>query len=659
MIKSCTVGLVLALIGAASASAAPPPASAFGRLPQVQDAAISPSGRAIALLGGTPDHRIISIAPIDGAQAKTVDIGKAEVRSVRWAGDNYLLVRASVLDKFTDAEAGGKFAYHLDRDFVLTSQGEVKGALLRHVGASDLATELPIVHVMDSPPVAVVQGLIETGEVRLVDDTRLPGKTGPAVTPALWRVDVATFSAQLVDKGPPTTDFWDVDAQGRARVRVESDDKDFRLLGRADDNSPWKLLVDEKDKAKRPHYLGYADSEASVYVAEEIEGHSAQVVRYSLADGARSVVGDPFPGAASLIVDPFTRNPVGVCAEWDKVDCRWLDARLGDLHGKLARALQGKTVSFYDWSKDRGLIIVLAEAPDAPPVWCLFDAVKGQLSPIAESYPELEGAAFGKASWFTYKSRDGLEIPAYLTLPAAPAPGKKPPLVVLPHGGPAARDSYEFDWWAQFLATRGYAVLQPQFRGSSGFGRAFEDAGHKEWGGKMQTDLLDGIADLAARGMIDPARVCVVGASYGGYAALAGAALHPEAYRCAVSVNGVSDLAAFIGEEAKSYGGDSGAVGYWRSVIGESGADAAEIAQASPSRHAANVRAPILLIASANDTTVPPEQSRIMAYALQQEGRPAEVVTLDGDDHYLSSSGSRIKMLEAIEAFLAKNLPVD
>ncbi len=157
--------------------------------------------------------------------------------------------------------------------------------------------------------------------------------------------------------------------------------------------------------------------------------------------------------------------------------------------------------------------------------------------------------------------------------------------------------------------------------------------------------------------MIDPKRVCIVGASYGGYAALAGAAFHPEAYRCAVSVNGVSDLSAFIGEEVRNYGAAADSVGYWRSLIGRSGADAAQIAAASPSRHASDVRGPALLIVSADDTTVPPQQTQIMAHALDVAGRPTEVVKLPGDDHYLSSSAGRTQMLEAIDLFLAKNLP--
>jgi dipeptidyl aminopeptidase/acylaminoacyl peptidase len=657
MLRAC-IALVALGAAAGAASAAPPPASAFGRLPQIQTAAISPDGRRLAILGGTADHRILSIAPIDGAQAKTIDFGDAQVLTVRWAGNDYVLVRSSTYDTMKDASAGGAFAYHLDRDFVVTSDGVVKGALLRHKGESDFATALPIWHVIDAPqPTAIVQGLTEASGIAPTDpDTRLSSKAKSPITPALWRVDVATLSAQIIDKGPTSTDRWDVDSQGRARVRIESDDKGYRILGRASDQAPWKTIVESKDPDNAPGYLGYEEATQSILVVDEGDGGQTRTHRYSLSDGTRSDVADPVRGEVGLITDPYTRAPLAVCGEWERPECRWSDPQLGALADKLSRALAGSVIRFRGWAKDRSMLIVEAEAPDIPPAWYLLDSVHGQLSPIGDGYPELKGAAIGKVSWFTYKARDGLEIPAYLTLPPGASSTARLPLVVLPHGGPAARDDYHFDWWAQFLATRGYAVLQPQFRGSGGFGAAFERSGHREWGGKMQTDLLDGIADLAAKGTIDPQRVCIVGASFGGYAALAGASLHPEAYRCAASVNGVSDLSAFMGERAHNYGEDS--VGYWKRLIGKDGADTALIAASSPARQAGRVRGPVLLVVSAEDTTVAPEQSRIMAHALDDAGRSAQLVTLKGDDHYLSNSATRTQMLEAIDAFLAKNLPV-
>ncbi len=650
----------LAIVGSAGVSAAaPPPASAFGRLPAIEDVAISPDGQKIVFLGGSAEHRIISIAPIDGAKAVNVDIGKAEVRTVRWAGNDYVLVRASLLQQFRDNAVGGKYVYHLDRDFVLNTQGQITGSLLEHQAASSLAIHLPIIHVLQAPgPFAIVQGLTETSAVHIADDTRLAKADGPVVKPALWRVNVATLAAQMTERGTEATDRWDVDSQGRARVRIEDDAHGYRILVRPDPAGLWKQVDEPVVADKSPVYLGYSDSEQAIYLEEPLAGDQARIVRYALADGVHTEINSVPRGGVELSIDPYTRATVALCGAWEKPDCLWLDAQLGALYAKLAHAFPDAAITLHDWSQDRSRLVVSVDAPDAPPVWYLLDAAKGQLSPIGESYPELAGVKLGKMDWFTYKARDGLEIPAYLTLPPGAAPGARLPLVVLPHGGPAARDDYGFDWWAQFLASRGYAVLQPEFRGSRGFGLTFERAGRREWGGKMQTDLLDGVAVLVAKGTVDPSRVCIVGASYGGYAALAGVAFHPETYRCAISVNGVSDLASFVGEEARNYGVDSDSVRYWRTLIGTDASDAALISAFSPARHADQVKAPLLLITSANDTTVAPEQSTIMAYALTQAGRAAEQVTLQGDDHYLSSSATRIQMLQAVDAFLAKNLPV-
>lgn len=234
--------------------------------------------------------------------------------------------------------------------------------------------------------------------------------------------------------------------------------------------------------------------------------------------------------------------------------------------------------------------------------------------------------------------------------------GAKAPLIVLPHGGPASRDTYSFDFLAQFLASRGYGVLQPQFRGSWGFGKAFQDAGRGEWGDKMQTDLLDGVAAAAASGDIDPARVCIVGASYGGYAALAGATLHPDAYRCAASIAGVSDLGLLLVEQTRVFGRDSGSFQELRKML--SGAATTKLAAISPSHLAANVRVPVLLIHGDKDTVVPFEQSQKMADALQAAGKPVELVTLVDENHYLTRAATRTQMLQTLEGFLARNLPV-
>ena len=648
--------------GSAEAAVAPPPASAFGRLPAIEHVDISPDGQRIAYVGGQGDQRFIAVAPVDGTKVTTARIGADVVRSVRWAGDGLVLIRTSELKQLRDNAAGGAFTYHFARDFVLTPDLKVVTYLLRDNPVSELATSLPVLQLVDGPkPTAIVQGFdISSSALMGPDDTHIRSKEGDADHPfvaTLYRVDVASGTGTAIEHGSLTTTGWDVDAQGQPRVRFENDYRHgaSQILVRPKGAGAWRVLARSGDTASQPlpEYLGYSDPDDSVYLIETADGRD-RVVRHALASGVETPVPETDAKVVtSMTTDPYSGVALGLTTDADRAGEIWLDPAMGSLHAKLEHAFPGRGVGFADWSKDRSRIVVSIEAPDFPTQWFLLDAAKGQLSPIGSAYPELSGASLGQTRWIAYKARDGLQMGAYLTLPPAGAGSGKPPLVVLPHGGPASRDEFEFDWWAQFLATRGYAVLQPQFRGSSGFGLAFETAGRKEWAGKMQTDLLDGVAAVAAQGGVDTTRICIVGASYGGYAALAGAAFHPEAYGCAVSVNGVSDLALLRGEELHDYGAESAGVGSLKAMLGQGG----DLAAASPDKAAAQVRAPVLLVVSSEDTTVPTEQSTAMKSALDAAGKPVELVTLKGDDHYFSHAATRTQMLEAVDAFLEKNLP--
>ncbi|EGF90920.1 prolyl oligopeptidase family protein [Asticcacaulis biprosthecium C19] len=226
--------------------------------------------------------------------------------------------------------------------------------------------------------------------------------------------------------------------------------------------------------------------------------------------------------------------------------------------------------------------------------------------------------------------------------------------MVLPHGGPESRDNIDFDWQTQCLASRGYAVLQPNFRGSSGYGEVFVEKGFGEWGRKLQTDLSDGVRWLAAQGTIDPKRVAILGASYGGYAALAGATLDPDIYRCAVSIAGVSDLKSMTGFELdNSAGKQTRRVRYWKQFMG----DAKTFDAVPPARQADKAYCPILLIHGTDDTIVPIDQSKRMEKALKAAGKPVEFITYKGQDHWETVGSHRIGMMTSALAFLEKHNP--
>jgi dipeptidyl aminopeptidase/acylaminoacyl peptidase len=302
--------------------------------------------------------------------------------------------------------------------------------------------------------------------------------------------------------------------------------------------------------------------------------------------------------------------------------------------------------------------VVHVEGSKTGNAYALVDLTAGSASIVDDVYAGLGPDQIAEARWYDYKAVDGTELQGVLTLPKGRDP-KHLPLVVLPHGGPEAHDTLSFDWWAQALVSRGYAVFQPNFRGSDGYGAAFRNAGFGEWGRKMQTDISDGVRKLAVDGVIDPKRVCIVGASYGGYAALAGVTLEQDVYRCAVSVAGVSDLRRMLVWQRSRSGGENVSLRYWRRFMGAEEGGEAELDKYSPAKLADRAKAPILLIHGKDDTVVPYRHSSAMASALRSAGKPVELIELKEEDHWLSRSATRQQMLEEAMRFIQQHNPAD
>jgi len=353
-----------------------------------------------------------------------------------------------------------------------------------------------------------------------------------------------------------------------------------------------------------------------------------------------------------LLDERNDRVVAGLIQRADGQTCEFLEPTLDARWQQVIKALGGVLPTFVSSSADLSRVIALVQTPTGP-VYLLADMATGNLTALGPRYRQLP--AVGEVRAIEYAAEDGLTIPAYLTLPA----GRKArglPLVVMPHGGPESRDGGGFDWWAQALAFEGYAVLQPNFRGST-LSDAFVVAGRGEWGRKMQTDLSDGVRHLASLGIIDPGRVCIVGASYGGYAALAGVSLQQGIYRCAVAVAGVSDLHRLVMPSAGVRTEANIGARYLERWLGVSNVDDPSVDDRSPLHHAGAIQVPLLLIHGRDDMVVPFEQSRWMADELKRLHRTYKLVELKSEDHWLSQSQTRLQMLEEVAAFLKTNNP--
>jgi len=327
-------------------------------------------------------------------------------------------------------------------------------------------------------------------------------------------------------------------------------------------------------------------------------------------------------------------------------------------HSQAARktfaAFKDYEISMRGWTDDLSNVIVRISGNQESGSWFTVDLNNLSANALAYERPAIGPEQVGAISTVKYAAREGLELDGILTLPPGTEP-KNLPLVMMPHGGPHSYDSPAFDWWAQAFASRGYAVFQPNFRGSTHKTQEFRTAGYGEWGGKMQSDKTDGLLALAEKGIIDPERACIVGASYDGYAALAGVTLEQGVYRCAVAVAPVSDIDDMYKQDYRASARDQttknslllqlGPRGSWKAV--------------SPLRHAEKADAPVLLIHGKDDVVVPYSHSVKMADKLKDHGKEYEMVTLEGEDHWLSLSDTRKQMLEASVAFVQKHNPAD
>jgi dipeptidyl aminopeptidase/acylaminoacyl peptidase len=632
--KSWCPFLVLALCLGPVAAAQSPPASAFAALPAMQSPVISPDGARIAFIAQTNDGALVYAAQLTNNQADAIiRINDTDGRAVTWANDDTLILLVSSTDTW-------HFAARMVESFVPFG--------------IDLAGDLRVRQLAGAR--ALGGGLFVRGR-RLIGYERATGRVLWPIGGVLYAMNGKNNDSDKVDEGSSFTRDWVVDETGEPQYRVDYREKmDYFQILRSRDNGLWETFVERTLDLPEIDLHGL-DAGGELVVG----GRPSDIGRYGLytvsRDGARgrSVYAHDTLDVSDVRTDPYTNRVVGAAVEGESP--KWFDADLAMQQASLDETFPGESPWIESWSQDRSRFIVRTKRSDRAPVFYLYDATASTASKIAGTYPELDGSSLAPRLPYIYEARDGVVIPGYLTRPVGvegPAP-----LVVLPHRGPMDRDVDGFDWLAHFLASRGYAVLQPNYRGSGGYGRAWEEAGYGGWGiGVMQDDLTDGVAAVVAAGIADPQRVCIVGASYGGYAALAGAAFTPELYRCAVAINAVSDLRDMHTLYTGRRDGRTAAVTYWERSMGVEDVRSARgvLDAASPAQHVEQVQAAVLLIHGRDDSVVVNGQSRGMERALREAGKTVQLVELEGEDHWLSEADTRLETLEALEPFLAQHL---
>jgi dipeptidyl aminopeptidase/acylaminoacyl peptidase len=652
-----TVPLVCAVLAAPSlpAFAAPPPAEVFGSMPNVQHVAISPDGTLLATDRGTDAGTVIEIYDTAAASVRrTIRLEEQnKLRDLNWASDKVLLVDVS----FTQTMGGfvdGILTHEWERTLSIdVDRGSVRTMLLDDY-ERELVTGSTLRATRTGRSQIVAMSTLDHSVTQMVGarDTRLREEqrdSGWVLT--LFDVNTRTGQGKATAVGSPLTRDFAVDSQGYAVARGDWDAERevYTVFARVDGG--WKEIHRATGEIMQ---LGGLAPDGKAVLALGLNGTDRSKVWAIARDGsgARVYFEDTEADVEALALDVATGQATGAFVGGMRMRLHYFDPKREARQKSLAKAFPGRRISMIDQSADGNRVIVEVDSPSHPTTFYLVDFTSGKADIAGEEYPALNGAALGEVREVDYTARDGARIPAYLTLPPG-SDGKMLPLVVLPHGGPAARDYLVFNWWPQFLATRGYAVLQPQFRGSSGFGSAHLGAGSGQWGGLMQDDVTDGVKEMIRTGVADPARICIAGASYGGYSALAGATFTPDLYACAVSVNGVADLPSMVAYTSRQTG-----TSYYSAAFKDDIGSIHDptLAGRSPARSAQNVRVPILLLHGSDDTVVPISQAETMERALVAAGKTCSFVKLPGEDHWLSRSTTRTQVLREMETFLARYL---
>lgn len=632
---------IIVLLAMPCVAQSQPPIEAYGELPEIRYAAISDSGTKVAMVLEADGETRVAVYDLNGGDPKAVGTGDVQIRGIDFASDNVVILKASEATRTRGFlgryEYSGAFSLNLESmDVQLLLKGGTRGLWDAQSGLGRI-----IGHSASSQQVFMpgwwANNLYADPEFHV------------------FRVDLETGRGRVLLRGRTDTTDWIVSGEGEMIAREDYSNSEDRYRIYAIVDGKTKLIYEQSDVARPPVSLIGVMPDRSALV---ISGGNSQVETLKF-DGE---ISGPILIRKNADVDSIylDKNRVvhGVRYSGAYPSYEFLDSELDADVAAIVDASPNSTVDLIDWSSDWQKLLLKIEGDSTSGMYVYYDRKTRKTSRLGDTRPDIPSDAIGSVLSFSYPARDGLSIPTILTFPPATEiqTVEALPLIVLPHGGPESYDAAGFDWMAQYFANRGYLVLQPNFRGSAGYGSSFVNAGNGEWGGKMQDDITDGVNMLISEGLADPNRVCIVGASYGGYAALAGGAFTPDLYKCVVAIAPVSDLAMMLADERDDTGSNHWAVDYWEERMADGDASTQKLNAISPARYASAFKAPVLLIHGEDDTVVPMRQSVRMRNALNQENRLVKLIRLQGEDHWLSESSTRLATLQAVSEFVDNHI---
>ncbi|QJR12778.1 Dipeptidyl aminopeptidase BIII [Usitatibacter rugosus] len=626
------------------------PVEAFFKRPELSNMSLSPDGKTLAALTSVGGRNNIVVVDLENRKPRVItSFTEYDVGGVEWINDKRLFFRVvESRDVLNNTRFRGTFAIDIDgenlRNLTDTTRATVGAKTIASMGferRTDDGTDDLIVEV---------EQRFEAADI--------------------YRVDTRTgrMKENLTLEAPEDTDGYVLDWNRIPRVAFSSDRRKgiTSIYYRDDLKSPWTPLLSYglANDSERIVPIAFNADNQTLFVTSNVGRDKAALYTY---DPKTKKLGDlilEHPmidiNGAGLRFDNKTHRLLGVGFAADKPTVIWVDQDLARVQAQVDKALPNTINQLIRASNNPDRLLVFSWSSTDPGRYYLLSLKPTvKMEPLLPTRPEIKPELMSETKFITYKARDGLEIPAWLTVPKESS-GKNLPLVVNIHGGPWLRIYGGYPWGrdeAQFLASRGYAVLEPEPRASTGFGRKHLNSGFKQWGQSMQDDITDGALHLVKEGIVDRKRICLYGASYGGYATLQGLVREPDLFRCGVSFVAVTDLVEFVtSNESDTNMNKLDFAPVMYSQVGDPSKDKAMLVANSPAMNAAKIKVPVLLAMGQIDVRVPLEHGRRMRSAMEASGVKHEYVVYSGEGHGWNKDENNFDWYKRVEKFLAQNL---
>ena len=630
-----SVALRAAEPAAALASPVPElPLATFFQSPAIASLTFSPNGKYIACL--VPFERRMNLAVIDlekGTKNLLTNFKDRQATQPSWAGNDRILFRV-------DDEGRESFAlYAVQRD------GKDPSILASGFSKAGTANETNV-------RFRSILGRIEGDDANILVLANITYRDWSDVA----TMNLKTGSMTKLIEAPGDVASYIRDHAGRVRFAIVQKTQTRTILYRDETTKGWVTLAEHHMDAPGWEPIAFDGDNRTLFIWSDVGRKTKAIYRYDVVERKQLdlVFADDTYDADDIVYDQSKKKIVGIAYEADRARYHWLDPEMQKLEEKFSASLPDTVHVPRQFAKDGSRIIYFSYNDRDPGVYYLFDRKTQKLSELAVTKPGIDPEKMAPMKHVTFAARDGLPIHGYLTLPKG-RPAKNLPLILHPHGGPfGIRDEWIYRDEVQLYANRGYAVLQVNYRGSGGYGRAFEQAGFKKWGLEMQNDLSDGVKWAIAEGIADPSRVVISGASYGGYAAMAGLTFSPELYCAGINYVGVTNIDLLIPREAPP---DRM---YWRNtrlgMLSDS-ADRKRIHDTSPVHFADRINAPVLMAYGKNDPRVHIDHGFDMERALKKSGKTFEMIIESDEGHGFRLEEKRIAFFTRVDAFLKKYVP--